>query len=109
MDNPLQQPASTDPIQRAHVFARDLAYGIAAGLWSVPIGVSYVGGGQMAWNLDPGSAEDWLDRWYEYLEKKWNDVPPSQYLMQSFEYFDLMRDSGTGDRVYLLTEKAFKL
>src|SRR5687768_14824304 len=109
MENPLQQPPSNDPIQRVHEFARDLAYGVASGLWNVPIVVSYVGSGQLAWNVDLGSIPESIDQFYEYVEKKWNDVPPSQYLMQSFEYFDLLRDSGSGDRMYLLTAKAFRL
>jgi hypothetical protein len=109
MENPLQQPPSNDPIQRVHEFARDLAYGVASGLWNVPIVVSYVGSGQLAWNVDIGSIPESIEQFYEYIEKKWNDVPPSQYLMQSFEYFDLLRDSGSGDRSYLLTEKAFAL
>ena len=36
MDNPLEQPAPDDPIARVHEFARDLAWGVALGMWEKP-------------------------------------------------------------------------
>ncbi len=33
MDNPFEQPAPTDVLEKVRAFARDLAYGAATGLW----------------------------------------------------------------------------
>ena len=43
MDNPLEQPAPDDPIERVHAFARDLAWGAVNGKW---------GSSFNRWNLD---------------------------------------------------------
>ncbi len=108
MDNPLEQKAPDDPIDRAHTFARDLAYGATQGLWGTKFQV----------NLERG--ESWLSLTYlkgvdcdvnflPYLETKWNNESPTSDLMESYGYTSVVERFESGNRSYLLTPKAFDL
>src|SRR5687768_16099583 len=85
VDNPLVQRAPDDPIKRVFTFARDLAYGVVAGLWQPPFSTGsadvhpkwrakteYVGG-----RADPFAA---------FLREKWQNKAPSDYLLLSFGF-----------------------
>ncbi len=108
MDNPLEQPAPNDPVERVHTFARDLAYGATQGKW----------GSKFQVNLMRG--EDWYSLTYfqgvdsdanfvPYLEKKWANNNPTSDLLESYGYISLVERFESGSRSYLLTSKAFDL
>jgi hypothetical protein len=110
VDNPLEQKPSADSIQRVREFARDLAYGVAIGIWNPPIRTTILGRTK-EWSaeIEPEHFDGDIDPFSKYVEEKWEDGPPSEYLMRSFGYLELYYDSEQGDRAYLLTEKAFSL
>ena len=105
MDNPLEQPAPEDPIERVHAFARDLAWGAANGKWDSGFLIS----------LHLGE-ETWYPRivprefFNGFLKNKWESLPPSCSLLLSFNYLE---ESGTGimqgETYYFLTNKTFSL
>ena len=98
-DNPLEQPAPVDLLQRVHAFARDLAYGAAKGLWHTRI----------QWQaLTNPDISNVAGVFAKYLREKWGTDFPSEYLLVSLDYFDPVGDE-TGRSTYLLTEKAFRL
>lgn len=105
MDNPLQQPAPVEPIERIHALARDLAYGAVTGQWSSKISLSWAGPDSYVWISNEGNPSVISD----YLEAKWNDQQPSANVLMSFGYFTLLTERDSGTIVYLLTDKAFKL
>ncbi len=105
MDNPIEQPAPTDPLDRIHALARDLAYGAITGQWSSKINLSWAGPEQYSWISQEGSTAA-ID---DYLEKKWNNDHPSANVLMSFGYFSLLAERDSGTTVYLLTDKAFAL
>jgi hypothetical protein len=104
LDDPLTIPVPTDPLERIHALARDLAYGAATKMWSTRI------------LLDPTgdrTIEEYVTLWgYPDLEKrvlqKWQntDRPPLDVLA-AFGY--LVQDLKITDPAYDLTEKAFAL
>jgi TIR domain-containing protein len=105
MDNPLEQPAPADPLERIHTLARDLAYGALNRRWSSKISVSFVTRDEYYWINTEGNP----DAVNEYLEAKWGSGQPSADVLMSFGYFSLLAERDSGTNVYLLTEKAFAL
>ncbi len=104
LDDPLNIPVPTDPLERIHALARDFAYGAATKLWSTRILLDYSG---------DRTAEDYLTLWgYPDLEKrvleKWKgaDRPPLDVLA-AFGYLE--QDHSTTDPAFDLTQKAFAL
>jgi TIR domain len=104
-DNPLEQPAPTNPLERIHTLARDLAYGAMNGLWSSKISLSFVARDEYWWISTEGNEVSISD----YLETKWQNEQPSANVLMSFGYFSLLAERESGTIVYLLTEKAFGL
>ncbi len=103
MDNPLEFKLPDDPIDRVHTMALDLAYGVSRGLWGTNFTVDRTARDEtwMNWSNTPNGAVNFG----EYIERKWEDRPPSAYLMLSFGYFvEFEQKDG-----YLLTAKAFAL
>jgi hypothetical protein len=101
--NPLNEIPPVDPIQRIHDFARDLAYGVAKGLWSTRFNMRIEGTATnvLLWEIQ---AEDYRD--VEQLYSKWDRPLPSPHTLLSFGYLQLL---GTSRSQYVLTEKAFHL
>ena len=107
MDNPLEQPAPEDPIDRVHAFAYDLAWGAMNGMWGTGFGVTPTAGGEwwmsLSMNLDDS-------HFNTYLTGKWDDVPPGSDLMQSLDYLVMDYNRSNEQRsAFLLTQKAFAL
>lgn len=99
MDNPFEQPAPTDVIERVHEFARDLAYGAAKGFWH----------SRIQWQaLIKPEISNTAKMFAEHLTGKWNTIFPSEYLLLSLGYFTSLGDEA-GRSSYLLTDKAFAL
>ena len=102
-ENPLEQPAPEDPIERVYALAYDIAYGAAHKMWSSHFRVTEAD--------DEGIIFDYGLR--EGLREKWGDDPSyySTHLLVSFGY--LVQSSlqlETPDRVfYDLTAKAYAL
>lgn len=101
-DNPLHAAAPDDPIARVHDFARDLAYGVAQGLWGTTFSVFPRAGGP-EWSM----LEERGD-FRPYLGRKWDHRPPSVDLLLSFEYVQVYEEKQY-HRNYLLTKRAFTL
>ena len=108
MDNPLEQPAPDDPIERVHTIARDLAYGVTMGLWGPSINASGSASGEYWLKNDSERDEQGNDLFKRFLREKWNNDTPLSKLLLSFGYFTLLRDGSSGYD-YLLTQKAFAL
>lgn len=108
MDNPLEQPAPEDPIARVHAFARDLAWGVAHGMWGTEFVVSTTYGGRQ-WHTfswaDAASAH-----LSNYLSEKWNSSPPEPDILKSLGLLEEDHNvRADGDQTVLLTQKAFAL
>ncbi len=115
MDNPLEQPAPEDPMERVHTFARDLTWGAMNGKWTGHIQVF----SQSQWRvfLEFG-VYDRISRTYdenlrEFIEGKWVNNPPECSLLLSFGYFEPDRQhaarTGRGSPTFYLTPKALAL
>ncbi len=102
IDNPLEQPAPENAIERIHTFARDLAY------LTVTKGVSseYIIVRNAWYRYDDNSPENSTE-----LKAKWGEQMPSPPLMIAFGYLLLSRaHAGRQEEdAYILTEKAFSL
>jgi hypothetical protein len=103
MENPLEQPAPEDPIERIHTLARDLAYGITNGLWGTRIYARVMTNGRELW-LDTSQINSELDK---YLQNKWNHQQLSIDMLFSFGYVSMYEKEDRSE--YLLTQKAFAL
>ncbi len=100
MENPLKLPAPSDPIERVHALARDLAYGA---IWEQWESILYVEENQLKlgdW-FNNQKHSDHLKRW---MNIKWENFPPSLNLLLSFGY--IVRNS---EDSFVLTQKAFDL
>jgi len=106
IENPFSFPAPTDPVDRVHAFARDLAYGAVTKIWSTTlIAVFYGGRGRAA----PDITSLWgVDELEDLLTRKWGNDIPSLDLLTSFGYM-LTEESGAGQENYTLTDRAFAL
>jgi hypothetical protein len=105
MENPLEQPAPDDPVERIHTMARDLAYGAVHDLWSAKI-VFVNDGISMA--LLQGGLNEGDANIFNYVERKWHDNIPYPDMLVSFGYLTIMSSTSTRTD-YILTEKAFAL
>jgi hypothetical protein len=103
MFNPLEEPLPESPIQRVRAFARDLAYGVSAGLCSAEFGVTRFGGGEIGWWDTEGKGD------LSFLETKWQVPFPFPSLMIAFGYFESLPNPNGNMELYRLTEKAFAL
>lgn len=115
MENPHELPAPTDPIERVHAFARDLAYGVAQGWWTSKFILQTLNDlrGYESFFPDDHSDKDQFD---DLTNKKWASGQPSEYLLISFGYLiplEEIRHVGVKKSVrqetYLITEKAMRL
>ncbi|MEQ8674707.1 MAG: toll/interleukin-1 receptor domain-containing protein [Aggregatilineales bacterium] len=119
MDSPFEQPAPTDPIQRIHDFARDLAYGAVIGEWSASIGLRGGRNPSDDWFKDHTAGYETLDSPRAVFYRKWqieasNEVPPFSRvntfaMLISFGYLTHEREQPFTMHDYLLTGKAFAL
>jgi len=105
-DNPLGQPAPSDPVERVKVFARDLAYGAAHSLWATTFQYNaqfHPQGWRKSWSSwgDEGDTGPALD---DYIKSKWQQDPPSFRMLESFGYL-----ISTAEQNYQLTPDAFDL
>ncbi len=108
MDNPLEQAAPTEPLERIHAFARDLAYGATKGLWGAKFVINYFHG--ESWNAT--AYLDGIDsdaNFIPFLEAKWKDNNPASDLLQAFGYLTRLERRESGSEYYLLTSQAFQL
>ena len=114
MDNPLEQPAPEDPIDRVHAFARDLAWGAVNGKW---VGVFSSWSFAVKDVIDPDKYHHASNELILYIQGKWCSEPPGIDLLMSLEYFTVTQESlapqGNIRRIsgpsYRLTPKAFAL
>jgi hypothetical protein len=102
MDNPHTLKPPTNPIERIHAFARDLAYGAIMKEWGSEIrmylaedGASFIG-------------QDGGDKLTALITEKWEKQYPGIDLLQTFGYLRLTTDQGRA-AYYALTQKAFEL
>ena len=99
MENPFEQNAPTDILDRVREFARDLAYGATLGLWHT----------RVQWRqIQNPEISNHSKIFAQYLRPKWGSDFPSEFLLLSFGF---TKDYGseTGYSTYLLTDKAFQL
>lgn len=100
MQNPLEQPAPEDKLEQVHAFALDYVYGVANGMWGMPV------------NVDNGNQwthwEQLENNFTIYLQTKWNRNPPSIELLEVFSYF-IANKIEEFSKNYIPTEKAFAL
>ena len=98
-NSPFNLPLPTDPIQRIHRYAYDLAWGAINGLWSARFAVVFYGSG----------GSEYSDGLYDYINDIWRkdeQNEPSINLLESFGYLYKVPDA---EYSYQLTEKAFAL
>lgn len=97
-NSPFLLPLPTDPVQRVHRFAYDLAWGAINNLWSARIMIVFYAGYRVEYSEEVEG----------YLEKVWRTTPeqsePSVDLLISFGYITQVSES-----TYHITEKAFNL
>lgn len=99
-ENPLEQPAPEDVIDRIRVFARDIAYGIVNKIWSSEFGVNKSRGIMLGWrNWGDGS-----DEFEIYMKRKWSNSQPDDFLMVTFGF---LHEISGGH--YVPTVRAFQL
>ncbi|MCC6896036.1 MAG: toll/interleukin-1 receptor domain-containing protein [Anaerolineae bacterium] len=108
MDNPLQQTAPTDPLERVHTFARDLAYGAAQGKWGTKFQVNFMRGEEW-YSLTYLQGVDSDANFIPYIEQKWENANPTSDLLESYGYLTVVERFESGNKSYLLTPKAFAL
>lgn len=108
MDNPLEQSAPIDPVERVHTFARDLAYGATQGKWGTKFQVNFMRGEEW-YSLTYLQGVDSDANFIPYLENKWGNAHPTSDLMESYGYVTLAQLFESGNKSYLLTAKAFAL
>lgn len=103
MDNPLEQSAPADTIDRVREFARDLAYGVARGYWGTRFSVVPYAGGRQDWEIfgDEG-------HFRPYVSEKWAGEPPNIDILLSFEYV-VVYEEKQYHKNYMLTGKSFQL
>ncbi len=105
MDRPLTLPPPDSVIERVHDFARDLAWGVADGLWE-PI-ISQDTHSISLISLSNGPSHRPLD---QLLGNKWAGKFPSMHMLKAFGYIHLTdRNDNARLQVYTLQEKAFQL
>jgi hypothetical protein len=108
MENPHELPAPTDPLERIHAFALDLAYGVSLGFWGTWFEVIYALAGNSRWSSDIQALNDKnQSKLSELLAGKWGENPPSENALVSFGYFEDRERNGR--LTHLLMEKAFAL
>jgi hypothetical protein len=121
MDNPLEQPAPEGVIERVHEFARDLAYGVAKGLWKAELQLEYNWWRSGEYRINrSGNDEDQFIRdgniqikpdnhdFFWLISSKWSFNSPIKGLLLSFGYIQLLEVTGGGE-IYTPTQQAFKL
>jgi len=108
MENPLEQPAPIDPIERVHTFARDLAYGATRGLWGSRFQVNFLRGEDW-YSLTYLNGVDSDQNFIPYMERKWQTTNPTSDLLESYGYLTVVERFESGNKAYLLTPKAFAL
>ncbi len=103
MENPLEQPAPQDPLQRVHAFARDFAYGVSQDMWGTAVNILPVSGGE-EWSMQ-------MDKvgFMRTIREKWEDKIPRMDTLVSFGYATLRKELQYGQAIYIFTEKAFGL
>src|SRR4051812_41050929 len=104
MDNPLELAPPSDPFQKIHDFARDLAYGSVMQGWSSGITSSMLAGGEEYILHQPYQPE-----WLEKFDQKWQADHPTCQVLASFGYLKLDEVGSSGSYIYSLTPKAFQL
>ena len=113
MENPFEQPAPADPIQRIHDFARDLAYGAVIGEWSASIGLRGGRNPSDDWFKDYTAGYETLDSRRAVFYRKWQVDGFSRVntfaMLISFGYLAHEREQPFTMHDYLLTAKAFAL
>lgn len=101
MENPHVLPAPADPLERAHAFARDLAYGVVSGLWDIDVNATaFVGGFQ--WYVT--NVTDQHEVFERLLDEKWQSNPPRPQILVLMGY--LQQNSQDS---YWITTKALDL
>lgn len=98
----LDRPKPESAIEQIHVFAHDLAYGVADGLWSPVFNVFYnLNSPHPVWR-NSSDKSNWFKN---YKSRKWIDICPNEQLLVSFGYLSSLDVEGS----YVLTEKALNL
>ena len=108
MDNPLEQDAPDDMIERVHAFARDLAWGALYEKWGTSFRVASTSQGEQWFEMSRN--RDWDENLNGFFLRKWNwDIPVSGLLL-SFGYFEAdFQRSATDTPAFALTQQAFRL
>ncbi|MBL8165144.1 MAG: toll/interleukin-1 receptor domain-containing protein [Anaerolineae bacterium] len=118
MDDPLKQPPPSDPIERIHALARDLAYGALNKLWGSRFNVSRKFEGRNHPTNQPVVSVGWynLTGNYDaidiYISNKWSDEYPPVDLLISFGYLqilDIRKSNAVETYTFLITQEAFAL
>lgn len=109
MDNPLEQPAPNDFLERVHAFTRDLVYGAVRGLWFESF-LIYSDVNGTIWRSGDFMAvgDDETHPFYKLIIEKWAGSPPAARLLVAFDYLHKVEE-GTSYVQYILTQKAFAL
>ena len=109
MENPLEQPAPDNPIDRVHAFALDLAWGATHGLWGTGFRILIFGGMEQRWlSLSSGEAPTNLRN---LIVGKWKGKFPETSLLLSYGYLEPNYAVKPVDSqpAFLLTQQAFAI
>jgi hypothetical protein len=115
MENPLEQPAPTDPLERVQTFARDLAWGVLHAEWPHDIIVHVRRDGSRTYQTrEIRITFSTHKRFSQCLSEKWHGNPPDPDLLNSMRFLRLK--SRTPDEIrgiiiekYCLTKVAYDL
>ncbi|MCE2488939.1 MAG: toll/interleukin-1 receptor domain-containing protein, partial [Anaerolineae bacterium] len=108
MDNPLEQSAPKDPLDRVHAFAYDLAWGVAHGMWGTELNLVNSRNNPFYRIISPAKIFDVPSR--DSFVKKWGDNRPGADLMLSFMYANSVgRNGNLIDSSFVLSPKALML
>ncbi len=103
--SPFDLPAPDDALERAEAFVRDIAFGVAQGLWSASFSV-----GMGIW-VEGDSVS--RKRFHELIDKKWDKNIPSANTLLALGYVELLEITAGQEplniptSVYVLTKSAF--
>ncbi|MBZ0295442.1 MAG: toll/interleukin-1 receptor domain-containing protein [Anaerolineae bacterium] len=120
MENPFEQSAPDDYLERIHAFARDLAYGVAVGLWGSKFFVNS-NGNEENWKAEVKRVGGQTDPFFKLKTTKWENKQPPLSTLISFGYLatddpppkfqgsTVQSPLSLPGRDFFLTSKAFAL
>ena len=104
LNDPHEQPAPEDMINRVWHFARDLAWGADNGLWGTSFHVAKTAMGEEVWILDRQYDQHGIDH---LIKSKWGNNPPESSLLEAHGFLKFLKRGPSS--TYILTSMALDL